>query len=118
MNLPKKFKIIASPKSMQVMNVALTVAAVIGVLSTAWFYYKNKIWRPTVIIKKVDWTIGYASLLIENKTKDLYAGSQTSAGGDWAIRFANSPDGDNLPDRIELVKNNIVYKNLLIRGNE
>ena len=109
------FKNITSSKAINKFNVFITIATIISLAATGYWYFRNKLWRPKVSVLSVDWETGMAMVEVGNKQKQLYAGSPLSAGADWAVKFSNSPDGDEQPDRIELVRNDVVFNTLIVK---
>lgn len=94
------------------------VVAVFGPIAIAIggvLWYFNNVWRPKVNLVTVDYEKQTATLNINGKDRVLYAGSTISAGFGWGVRFGNSSYMNDNYDRVELVKNDLVYKTLNIK---
>lgn len=83
------------------------VFSTLAALGVAYWFYMDNIYRPKAKIISVDYDRGVCILDMAGVKRTLYAGSQISAGGHWAVRFAGA--GYNVYDRVELVKNDITY---------
>ena len=91
----------------------------IGVFGGAlWFIYQN-VWKPKVRIINVNYKEGTAIVGVSNitgveKVKNIYGSSIVSAGAGWGVRLAGNVKPDYTIDgnRIELIKNNLVYQTI------
>jgi hypothetical protein len=109
MNTPF-LKAIASEKFQNRMNTFIVIGTVISLLGALYWYYRTHIDHPNVELISVDWEKGIAQVKINGKQETVYAGSKFSAGAEWAVGFSNLPDGDEVPDRIEISRGDIVHK--------
>ena len=89
---------------------AVAVITPIAIIVGGAVWYMNNIWRPAVALTAVDFEKKIATLTINGKTRVLYAGSTINAGFGWGVRFMGSVTDEY--DRIELVKNELVYKTI------
>lgn len=84
----------------------LGTATIITAVGGAYAFWRSNIYRPKVKIASADYNKGVAALVINGKQKTLLDNQTLSAGGGWGVRFASD---DEMPSRIELVKNDLVY---------
>lgn len=91
------------------LNKFIAIATPIAIVVGGAFWYYQNVWRPNVKVVQVDYETGIAIVTIGRKRKTILAGSVTSAGGGWGVRFAPFYS-DEKPTRIELVKNDLVYR--------
>lgn len=90
------------------LKVAAISTAVLGIFGL-WSFYKNEIWKPTIIIKNVDFATGVANLNIDGKDFVLRGDSTYLIAYNWGIRFGYTYNHDSRAyDRIELTKNGMV----------
>jgi len=80
------------------------IVAVFSAIGGVYWFYKEKIWIPSVSVIKADYAAGTADLLIGGKPKKLYKDSIIHAGAAWGIKMSYAPN------RIELLKNGMVKK--------
>lgn len=94
-------------------------AALLGVFA-AWGFYKNNLWKPKVLVKKVDFPNAYAELLINNRPFILRGDSSYLISYDWGVKFGFTPkaDGRRVADRIEVLKKNMVKSVLRTEGQQ
>lgn len=95
----------------------LTIAAVstsILAVINAYSFYKNNIWKPKVTINSIDYTNQLAHITIHGKNLTIKGDSTYHVGYEWGIRFGFTfVNGTRVFDRIELVKNNVVYQTIV-----
>lgn len=95
----------------------LNLGAIVGGVSLAALVYVNYFWKPKVVVSSVDYVKGTASLTINGKAIDIYAGSTYDCGLGWGVKFSphvnkNSP---YFIPRIELTKHHLVNEYLNIK---
>ena len=92
-------------------------AAILGIVAV-YSFYKNNLWKPTIVIKKVDYANGYAELEINGRPFILRGDSAYLISYDWGVRFGYTPkaDGRRIADRIEILKRNLVKDVLRSEG--
>jgi len=87
----------------------IAIAMPIAILIGAGYWIYLNVYRPYVKIVEIDYKKGIATVKIGTKERHIYKGSITAAGGGWGVRFG--PYGyDEEPNRIELVKDDLVYR--------
>lgn len=93
-------------------------AAILGLVAVYGFY-KNNIWKPDIVVKKVDYANSYAELEVNGRPFILRGDSSYLIAYDWGVRlgFTPRPDGKRIADRIEILKRNMV-KDVLRKENE
>ena len=90
------------------LKVAAISTALLGIFGI-WSFYKNDIWKPTIIIKDVDFVNGIANLNIDGKDFVLRGDSAYLIAYNWGIRFGYTYNNNSRSyDRIELTKNGMV----------
>jgi len=84
-------------------------AAVLGVVAIYGFY-KNNLWKPKIVVKKVDYPNAYAELEVNGRPFIVRGDSSYLISYDWGIRLGFTPksDGKRYADRIEVLKRNLV----------
>lgn len=84
-------------------------AAILGVVAV-YSFYKNNIWKPKIVVKKVDYPNAYAELEINGKPFIVRGDSSYLISYDWGVRLGFTPkaDGKRYADRIEVLKRNLV----------
>lgn len=84
-------------------------AAILGIVAV-YSFYKNSIWKPKIVVKKVDYSNAYAELEINGKPFVLRGDSSYLISYDWGVRLGFTPkaDGKRYADRIEILKRNMV----------
>lgn len=84
-------------------------AAVLGVVAV-YSFYKNNIWKPKIVVKKVDYPNSYAELEINGRPFILRGDSSYLISYDWGVKLGFTPkaDGKRYADRIEVLKRNLV----------
>jgi hypothetical protein len=94
-------------------------AAMLGIFG-AWSFYKNNLWKPKILVKKVDYPNAYAELMINGKPFILRGDSSYLISYDWGIKFGFTPraDGKRVADRIEVLKKNMVKSVLRVEGQQ
>lgn len=92
----------------------ITFFGIVTAAGAAWIFYKDNFWKPTVTIISFDLDNGTAVVSINGTQTTLYNTSAVHAGGDWGVRLGGEIErnGQMYYDRIELVKNNLVYDTL------
>ena len=102
-------------KTSTIFKVAAFVGA-ITVIAGGYSFFINNIWKPKVVVEKVDFENGVATILLPyNRKIDIFGSSDFSVGGDWAIRFGTTiKNGKVNYERIELVKKGMVVKLLAV----
>jgi hypothetical protein len=92
-------------------------AAILGVVAV-YSFYKNNLWKPNIIVKKVDFPNSYAELEINRRPFILRGDSSYLISYDWGVRFGYSPkpDGRRISDRIEILKRGLVKDVLRVEG--
>lgn len=80
----------------------------ITIIGGAYYFYKQNIWRPDVMVISVDYDKGVAVVNANGKEKTLYKNQVLSVGGDFGIRFSGDSEGSIT--RIELYRNFLTYK--------
>lgn len=113
-----KFKIFTSSKLQNRLNAIIIIGTIISLAATAYWYWQTHINHPEVKILSIDWEKGEAQVIINGKQQTLYANSKLSAGAEWALQFNNAPDGDEEPDRIEIVRGDITYNVLATKDKK
>lgn len=99
---------------LKIFSVIVTVLGGISIGFVAYGHWKDKIWKPKVKILDVDFNTGEAHFEIDGETKTLIGESTIAIAADWGIRFGSTfADGKKSYNRIELVKNNMVYQTVL-----
>ena len=90
------------------LKVAAISTALLGIYGL-WSFYKNEIWKPTIIVKDVDFVNGVAHLTIDGKEFVLRGDSTYLIAYNWGIRFGYTYNHNARSyDRIELTKNDMV----------
>ncbi len=89
-------------------TVSLAVIAVVNLIN----FLQNNVWKPTIEVINVDYPKGVANLKINGRDFVLRGDSTYLIASNWGIKFGTTFDvGGNAPyNRIELMKNNMVYK--------
>ena len=100
-------------------------AVVLAITSIAggYSFYLNNVWKPTVMVKSVDFSNGIAEIdvkkifgITRNKVT-IYGNANFNVGGDWGIRFGSSSlNNSTLYDRLELTKKDMVVEYLESAG--
>ena len=99
---------------LKIFSVIVTVLGGISVGFVAYGHWKDKIWKPKVKILDVDFNSGTADFEIDGETKSLIGESTVAIAADWGIRFGSTfVDVKKAYNRIELVKNNMVYETIM-----
>lgn len=106
------------------LNIAGVIIAITGVAG-GYSWYLNHFYRPKVVVEQVDFKNGTAKIsvkkLIGSKPYDIYGNANFSISkfGDWGVRFgtSNLEEGDNVYNRLELTKNNLVVEYLEAKGS-
>ena len=81
-------------------------AGAVAAIGGGWLWYQNYIWKPSIVIKSVDYNNGVAEVIINGKNIVLLGDATISARGSWAVRFgSNYTNGAYRYDRIELTRN-------------
>jgi small basic protein len=90
------------------------VLAAISAMAGGYIFYLNYVWKPKLVVDSVDFEQGVAELSLGNKVKvDLFGDAIFALGGDWGVRFGtNTINGNLVYDRIELLRNGMVYEYL------
>ena len=93
-----------------------SIAVAISAIGAATVFILSNI-KPKIKVDSVDYANGVASLIINGKSKNLYANSTLNCGNGWGVRFGFmvNQNGQQVNNRIELTKNNIVYETLNVR---
>lgn len=112
------FDISYSKEQKYLLKVAALGAAFLGIVSV-YSFYKNNIWRPKIVVKKIDYQNTKADLEIDDKPLKLEGDSTYLISYDWGIRFGFTPkkDGSRAADRIEILKRGMV-KDVLKKKDE
>ena len=94
--------------------ISTAALAVVNVYS----FYRNNLWRPKIVINKVDYVNGVANLTINGKKFVLRGDSTFLIDYDWGIKFGYTflPDGKRIYDRIEVTKRGMTHE--VVRQNE
>jgi hypothetical protein len=94
----------------------LQVAGIIGaitVIAGGYTFYLNYLWKPTVIVKDIDFVSGIAHLTFGGKDIEVSGENIFLLGGDWGIRFGTLyKNGVLYYDKLELVRKGMVYEYL------
>lgn len=95
-------------KQLGLLNIIFALAGGISIVGGAIWFIRSNVWRPAIVIDSIDYANGIAQLHINGIPRTLYKNATLSAGAVWGVRF----NGINpqIPDRIELVKNDLVYE--------
>ena len=97
-------------------DVLLRVAAVIAALTAiggGYVFYQTYLYRPTVTVQSADFTNGTATLQVGSLQILLVGDATYSINGQWGVRFGSKiVNGKNVYDRIELVRQGMVYEYL------
>lgn len=111
----REIKDVGAVKSgIQFIGGVITFFGVIAAVGAAWLFYKDNFWKPVVKIISIDLNNGSAIVNIDGVQTTLYNTSAVHAGGDWGVRLGGEiqPNGFVYYDRIELIKNSLVYDTL------
>lgn len=106
------------------LNIAGVIIAITGVAG-GYSWYLNHFYRPKVVVEQVDFKNGTAKISVKQlfgvKPFDIYGNANFSISkfGDWGVRFgtSNLEEGDNIYNRLELTKNNLVVEYLEAKGS-
>jgi len=92
---------------LQVAAISTAALALFGVYT----FYRNEIWKPTIVVKDVDFANGVANLLINGRDFVLRGDSEYLISYDWGIKFGSTTtDSKRGYDRIEITKKGKVQK--------
>lgn len=84
----------------------ITIIGAVTIVGSCYLLYKNNIWHPHVELIKYDPQAG-ATVVIDGKKIEVKPNQTVYAGGIWGVRL--NGDAKEIT-RLELVKNNLVYK--------
>ena len=91
-------------------NIASISVAIIAVVNV-YEFYRNNIWKPTVVVDSVDFTKAVANLTINGRKFVLRGDSVFHISYEWGIQFGTvSGDNSKKYNRIELIKKGMVQK--------
>jgi len=92
--------------NLEVIKSAISLIAAVTIVGSGYFLYRNNIWIPQVDVIKYDPQVG--AVVVVNAKKMIVKENQTiHAGGMWGVRLSGD---DEQITRLELLKNNLVYK--------
>ena len=97
-------------------DIIIKVAAVVAAITAiggGYVFYQTYLYRPIIQVLTVDFTLGTATITY-NKTTILIEGDATySLNGQWGVKFGSKYfDGKLVYDRLELVRQGMVYEYL------
>ena len=89
-------------------TVSLAIIAVVNLVN----FLQNNVWKPTIEVINVDYAKGVANLKINGRDFVLRGDSTYLIASNWGIKFGTTFEANgNAPyNRIELMKNSMVYK--------
>jgi len=94
----------------------IKVAAIVGailVIINAYKGYKSSIFVPKVTVKDKDFDKGEATVVYDGTEIPLKGDATYLVSGNWGSRLGQTNiDGGTIYDRIELLKNGMVYSYL------
>lgn len=92
---------------LQIAAISTAALALFGVYT----FYRNEIWKPTIVVKDVDFGNGIANLLINGRDFVLRGDSEYLISYDWGIKFGSTTTSTKrVYDRIEITKRGKVQK--------
>lgn len=111
MEIPENFNKILDSRGLKPLIVMAAVSTSVLAILSAFSYYKNNVWKPKVHINSIDFQNQIADITIgRHKDLKVIGDSTYHIGFDWGVRFGYSySNGKRIFDRLELVKNNVVY---------
>ncbi len=100
-------------KGSSVLQTFLLIVTPAATVVLAYVWYRKNIWRPDVQLLSADYQQGTAIVKVDDKEITIRVGSTVSVGGGFGIRMGGSQCGSVCNySRVELVKDNLVYKTL------
>lgn len=92
----------------KVATISVMIIAFVNVVD----FLKNNVWKPTIEVINVDYAKGVANLKINGRDFFLKGDSTYLIASNWGIKFGTTFEANgNAPyNRIELMKNSMVYK--------
>lgn len=95
---------------------ASSIVGAIIVLASGYTFYKNNLWKPKIKIESLDFENGFAMMIINGQRVKIYGDSTFNVGGDWGVRLGQTyQEGENMYDRVELLKNGMVVDYLKVK---
>jgi hypothetical protein len=95
-----------------ILKVAAVVAAVTA-LGGGYVFYQSYLYRPVIQVLTVDFTMGTANISYNKNTILIQGDATYSLNGQWGVRFGSKYiDGKLVYDRLELVRQGMVYEYL------
>lgn len=84
-------------------------AALLGLVGV-YSFYMNNVWKPDIVVKKVDFANGLAEIEINGEPLSLKGDSTYLIRFDWGVRlgFTFNAQGKRVYDRIEVIKRGMV----------
>ena len=100
-------------KAKGLLNEVGAIATALAAIGTAYFLYMSNIWTPSVTLVSVDYVNGSANLTVNGQSITLYKNENFAAGWGWDVEFGT--DYDNAVERVQLVRNLVVYQILSVK---
>lgn len=94
-------------------EIIVKVAAVIGaitVISGAYSFYLNNIWKPKIKVSEVNFDLGTAEIEFKGNKIRLNGDDVRYLKGDWGVKMGSNSGGYS---NIALIKNGMVIEHII-----